>query len=237
MHPQIPNGIIESEVIVLAFEIDQTKESWTDYTDILSINETERAQEFYYPEDKLRFSKCRSILRNALSKWGDNSPEELKIAVSTNGKPYLNQKENIKFSISHTEGFAGIAFSRNHEIGIDVENRDRNTNVDEVAKKVFTPIEREIINTESGIDKRKLFFRFWTSKEAFLKNIGLGLGLDPKKVNLNLQGENRKYSTLECSHIPYASSLRLVELACPEPYIMTVCAFEEASENLNVVFL
>ena len=72
MHPQIPNGIIESEVIVLAFEIDQTKESWTDYTDILSINEMERAQEFYYPEDKLRFSKCRSILRNALSKWGDD---------------------------------------------------------------------------------------------------------------------------------------------------------------------
>ena len=237
MHQQIPNGIIESEVIVLAFKIDPIKESWKNYTGILSKNEINSAEEFYYPQDKLRFSKCRNILRNALSKWVDNDPEELAIAVSTNGKPYLNQKENIKFSISHTEGFAGIAFSRNHEIGIDVENRDRNTNVDEVAKKVFTPIEREIINTKSGIDKRKLFFRFWTSKEAFLKSIGLGLGLDPKKVNLSLQTENRKYGTLECSHIHYASSLRLVELACPEPYIMTVCAFEEASENVNVVFL
>ncbi|HAA87043.1 MAG TPA: hypothetical protein DCE22_02240, partial [Verrucomicrobiales bacterium] len=64
------------------------------------------------------------------------------------------------------------------------ENRDRNTNIDEVAEKVFTQSERKIIATESGIDKRKLFFRFWTSKEAFLKSIGLGLGLDPKKVNL-----------------------------------------------------
>lgn len=236
MHQQIPNGIIESEVIVLAFKIDPIKESWKDYTGILSKNEINRAEEFYYPQDKLRFSKCRNILRNALSKWVDNDPEELEIAVSTNGKPYLNQKPSIKFSISHTEGFAGIAFSRNHEIGIDVEDRDRDTNINEVAAKVFTQSEREIMDAQSGIDKRKIFFRFWTSKEAFLKSIGLGLGLDPKKVNLNLQTENRKYGTLKCSHIPYSSSLRLVELTCPEPYIMTICTSEEALQNVNVVF-
>ena len=237
MHQQIPNGIIESEVIVLTFKINPFKENWTDYANVLPKNEMDRAEEFHYSQDKLRFSKCRSILRNTLSKWLNNDPEELEITVSTNGKPYLKQKHSIKFSISHTEGFAGIAFSRDHEIGLDVENCNRDTNIIEVAKKVFTLSERAIIDAESDIDKRKMFFRFWTSKEAFLKTTGLGLSLDPKKVNLNLQTENKKYGTLECSHISHSSSLRLVELTCPKPYIMTVCTSEEALGNVNVFFL
>ena len=43
MHQQIPNGIIEDEAVVLAFEVDPIKESWTDYTGALPKDEIDRA--------------------------------------------------------------------------------------------------------------------------------------------------------------------------------------------------
>ena len=156
MHQKIPNGIIEGEVVVLAFEVDPIKESWTDYANSLPRNEIDRAREFHYPQDKLRFTKCRSILRNTLSKWLNDNTKELNIALETNGKPYLKENPEIQFNISHTEGFAGIAFCMEYGVGIDVENTARATDIEQVAKKVFTESEQVIMNAETTPDKRKI---------------------------------------------------------------------------------
>jgi 4'-phosphopantetheinyl transferase len=234
MHQKIPNGIIEGEVVVLAFEVDPIKESWTDYANALPKNEIDRAREFHYPQDKLRFTKCRSMLRNTLSKWLNNNTKELNIALETNGKPYLKENPEIRFNISHTEGFAGIAFCMKYEIGIDVENTTRATDINQVAEKVFTESEQVMITAKTDLDKRKMFFRLWTAKEAFLKTTGLGLSLDPKKINLNLPTENKEYGTLECNHELCSPTLRFVELSCPEPYIMTLCASEAALGEISV---
>ena len=237
MHQQIPNGITENEVLVIAFEIDPIKESWTDYVTALPKNELDRAGEFHYLEDKLRFTKCRSVLRNTLSKWLNNNPEEIEITFGKNGKPYLKQTHGIEFSISHTKDFGGIAFSRHYEIGIDVENINRDTNIIQVAEKVFTDEERVMLHAEGDPIKRKIFFRLWTAKEALLKATGLGLSLDPKKINLNLPAKNEDHGTLECDHESCSTTLRFMELSCPEPYMMTLCTHEKALDNVKVFFL
>jgi len=237
MHQQIPNGIIEGEIVVLTFKINPIKESWTDYMESLPKNELDRAREFHYPADKLRFTKCRSILRNTLSRWLNNNTKELNIGLKTNGKPYLKENPEIKFNISHTEGFAGIAFCKEYEIGIDVENSTRATDIDQVAEKVFTQSEKLTLNSETVLDKRKMFFRLWTAKEAVLKNTGLGLTLDPKKIESNLSTKNKKYGTFECYQVKNSSSLRSVEIACPDPYIMTLCASEESLDEISVLCL
>tara|TARA_B110000438_G_C15697767_1_gene599693 strand:+ start:418 stop:1131 length:714 start_codon:yes stop_codon:yes gene_type:complete len=234
MHQQIPNGIIEDEVVVLAFEVDPIKESWTDYTGALPKDEIDRAGEFYYPQDKLRFTKCRSILRNTLSKWAEKAPKKISIAYGENRKPHLKENPEIQFNISHTEGFAGIAFCKEYEVGIDVENTNRATDIDQVAKKVFTKREQRNILVKNDLIKKKIFFRHWTAKEAFLKNTGLGLTLDPKEIESNLPTENKKSGTFECAQVKNSSSLRFVEIPCPEPYIMTVCASEKLLGKISV---
>ncbi|MDE0569411.1 MAG: 4'-phosphopantetheinyl transferase superfamily protein [Verrucomicrobiales bacterium] len=234
MHQQIPNGIIEGEVVVLAFEVDPIKESWTDYTDTLPKNEIDRAREFHYPQDKLRFTKCRSILRNTLSKWSKKAPKKISIAYGENKKPHLKENPEIQFNISHTEGFAGIAFCKEYEVGIDVENTTRATDIDQVAEKVFTKREQRNISVKNDLTKKKIFFRHWTAKEAFLKNTGLGLTLDPKKIESNLPTENKKNGTFECAQVKNSSSLRFVGIPCPEPYIMTLCASEESLGKISV---
>jgi 4'-phosphopantetheinyl transferase len=42
------------------------------------------------------------------------------------GKPYLKSKK-IHFNLTHTVGYAALAVSEKHEIGLDIERLDRKT--------------------------------------------------------------------------------------------------------------
>ena len=111
MPQHIPNNIKKGEIIILVFEIDSTQEKWSDYDTILSKNEKNKAHEFQHPDDRLSFTKCRSILRSTLSKWLNCDPNEINIIHRENGKPYLEHSKVIEFNITHTKGLSAIAFS------------------------------------------------------------------------------------------------------------------------------
>ena len=236
MPQPIPDIIKKGEVLILVFEIDSTQEKWSDYDEILSENEKNKANEFQYLDDKLSFTKCRSILRSTLSKWLNCGPSEINIIHRENGKPYLEHSKVIEFNITHTKGLAAIAFSIDSEVGIDVENLNREINLDQVAKKVFTTSEQSLINGNNQNDKKKTFFRLWTSKESYLKSTGLGLRIDPRKISLDPPIENKKHGTLKCENVLNSHALRLIELKCPGSYIMTLCA-PETSQSINTLFI
>ena len=236
MPQPIPDIIKKGEVLILVFEIDSTQEKWSDYDTILSKNEKNKAHEFQHQDDKLSFTKCRSILRSTLSKWLNCNPNEINIIHRENGKPYLEHSKVIEFNITHTKGLAAIAFSIDSEVGIDVENLNREINLDQVAKKVFTTSEQSLINANNQNDKKKTFFRLWTSKESYLKATGQGLRIDPRKISVDPPIENKKHGILKCENDLNSHTLRLIELKCPDPYIMTLCA-PETSQSINTVFL
>ena len=236
MPQHIPDTIKKGEIIILVFEIDSTQEKWSDYDTILSKNEKNKAHEFQHPDDRLSFAKCRSILRSTLSKWLNCDPNEINIIHRENGKPYLEHSKVIEFNITHTKGLAAIAFSIDSEIGIDVENLNREINLDQVAKKVFTKSEQSLIDSNNQKDKKKMFYRLWTSKESYLKATGLGLRVDPRKISVDPPIENKKHGTLKCENDLNSHNLRLIELKCPDPHIMTLCA-PETSQSINTLFI
>ena len=236
MPQHIPDTIKKGEIIILVLEIDSTQEKWSDYDTILSKNEKNKAHEFQHPDDRLSFTKCRSILRSTLSKWLNCDPNEINIIHRENGKPYLEHSKVIEFNITHTKGLAAIAFSIDSEVGIDAENLNREINLDQVAKKVFTTSEQSLINANNQNDKKKTFFRLWTSKESYLKATGQGLRIDPRKISVDPPIENKKHGTLKCENDLNSHHLLLIELKCPDPYIMTLCA-PETSQSINTVFL
>ena len=236
MPQPIPDIIKKGEVLILVFEIDSTQEKWSDYDTILSKNEKNKTHEFQHADDRLSFTKCRSILRSTLSKWLNCNPNEINIIHRENGKPYLEHSKVIEFNITHTKGLAAIAFSIDSEVGIDVENLNREINLDQVAKKVFTTSEQSLINANNQNDKKKTFFRLWTSKESYLKATGQGLRIDPRKISVDPPIGNKKHGTLKCENDLNSHHLLLIELKCPDPYIMTLCA-PETSQSINTVFL
>lgn len=100
-----------------------------------------------------------SLLKNILNK--EYNIVGYTIVYNKNGKPYLNNINNIYFSISHSDKYLVIAIS-NKKIGVDIEK----------IKKYNTKI-NDFLNIIPKNEEE--FFEYWTKKEALIKLKGLSL--------------------------------------------------------------
>jgi 4'-phosphopantetheinyl transferase len=84
----------------------------------------------------------------------------------------------FSFSSCHS-GFLG-AWSSTHAIGVDVEDRTRDLQALELARRFFMDAETQRVEGAGGTARVRTFLQFWILKEAALKSIGQGLafGLD-----------------------------------------------------------
>ena len=96
-------------------------------------------------------------------------PKEEAIKRTARGKPYFEQPDAPRFSLSHSGGLWGCTFSRD-AIGFDVE-RARARDWAAVAQRFFHPAERDLA-LSCGEDT---FFLLWTAKESYVKYLGTGI--------------------------------------------------------------
>ena len=105
-------------------------------------------------------------------------PHELRLGRREHGKPFLSGREDVHFSVSHSDGW--IAFVRDDApVGLDIQrisHRERKP-----AMNFFTASERELIL--SSDDPDGCFFRAWTAKEAYIKLLGTGLSTPLRSVD------------------------------------------------------
>ncbi|MBQ4291021.1 MAG: 4'-phosphopantetheinyl transferase superfamily protein [Clostridia bacterium] len=89
------------------------------------------------------------------------------------GKKPVFADSPFRFSLSHSGTLVSCAVSE-LEVGCDLEIL-RPIRL-ELAKRFFQPDEAQIIlSAPTEEDRNRLFFRYWTCKESFLKCIGTGL--------------------------------------------------------------
>ena len=80
------------------------------------------------------------------------------------------------------------------DIGVDVEELDRNVRLDALAKHAFHPDEYETwLSLEQD---REYWFKVWTIKEAVLKASGLGIRLDLNTLNTQAHPIDQRESVL-----------------------------------------
>jgi len=120
------------------------------------------------------------LLVKTLSEFG---VKDVSIRLGKAGKPYLEGREDVFFSLSHSGKYAVAAF-RNKEIGVDVEV------ISDVSEKVMRRVstDREYAYLMS-LDKEKRnaeFCRLWTAKESFVKLKGEGFSISPKRLEVSL---------------------------------------------------
>ena len=97
---------------------------------------------------------------------------DMEYAKNMHGKPFFKNYPDIKFSLSHSGGYALCAVS-DCEAGVDIEKyRDTKTAL-EIAKRYFTAAEYEYVKNYG--DTKQIFFKLWTRKESLLKAIGTGI--------------------------------------------------------------
>lgn len=141
------------------------------------------------PADKQRSICAYRLLEIALARENICLASE-EMAYGENGRPYLKNRADIHFSMSHSGERVMCAVSLG-EVGCDVE-KIKSPNL-KVAKRFFHAEEYEYLlslNTEE--ERRQAFFRLWTMKESVIKMTGQGMKMPLSKMLIRLgDGESK----------------------------------------------
>lgn len=191
--------LFKDSVHIWSTDLNLPTELLTNLTGILSLDERQRAERFYFEPDKKKFIACRGLLRIILSRYLNLAPDRLEFTYALQGKPELNntvREERLCFNVSHSHNLAVYAIALNRSVGIDLEYLRQIPNVQQLAERFFSPNEYTIINTLPKEQQQEVFFRFWTIKEAYLKATGEGLaGLQKIAVSFTQENSINLYHT------------------------------------------
>ena len=99
-------------------------------------------------------------------------PLACETAEGEHGKPYLPARPSVFFNLSHSGSFAMCVVS-GVPAGCDIERTGEART--EIAKRFFTEEEAADIFGAEASERGKLFYRYWTLKESYIKCTGLGM--------------------------------------------------------------
>ncbi|XP_033111871.1 L-aminoadipate-semialdehyde dehydrogenase-phosphopantetheinyl transferase-like [Anneissia japonica] len=176
-----------------------TKEEWMLASRCIQKEEKDRIAKFHFANDA-RAAMCgRLLLRKVIaeSEFTDILWQDIKLARTDKGKPYLEDKNsivdtdlatNFNFNASHQGDYAVVALESSWGCGIDVMKVEMPTvRVEEyfrLMNRQFTPAEwKTIKGAGTGKQQMEMFYRHWCLKESYIKAIGIGLGFDLQRIS------------------------------------------------------
>ena len=150
------------------------------FLELLSADEHERMSRLVFDRDQRRFLLTRALVRTMLSRYAAVAPGDWAFVANVHGRPELLDRPSgvpdLRFNISHTEGLIACAVTIGREVGVDVEHVGRRLTHD-VPARFFAPREVADLNAVPEPERHKVFFDYWTLKEAYIKARGFGLAL------------------------------------------------------------
>jgi 4'-phosphopantetheinyl transferase len=159
---------------------------------MLDPDEEARAGRFAFAADRARFLVAHAALRSRLGQEIGCPPQEVRYRRGPQGKPALaeggsDRARRLCFNLSHSRRVALIAWA-DRELGVDVEDADRDVDELELGRTVFSAREQEALAAiPVGQARRAAFYALWTRKEAILKALGTGLSREPRTIDLGLR--------------------------------------------------
>ena len=132
------------------------------------------------------------------------------------GKPYFDSYIHIHFNISHCPCAVACALDST-SVGIDVQDIAR-ANKPLVWQRVCSNKERDALAKSN--DPPRLFARFWSLKESYVKYTGEGIGQDLKKLDFH-----------DCIHSTQKKRGLFFTVLEYENYVLSVCSMHP---NLSI---
>jgi 4'-phosphopantetheinyl transferase len=160
-----------------------TPDAWAQhdaYRALLSPDEHDRMARLVFERDRRRFLLTRALVRTMLSRYAGVRPTDWSFIANVHGRPEILDRPrgvpDLRFNVSHTEGLIACAVTIGREVGVDVEHIGRRLTYD-VAARFFAPREVSDLRDLSEDEQHRVFFDYWTLKEAYIKARGFGLAL------------------------------------------------------------
>ena len=185
---------------------------------LLSSEERERAARFHFEKDRRHYTAARGILRSLLSDYLSVQAGQIVFTYNKYGKPELDLGAtggSLRFNLSHSHGLALFGFTRDRDLGIDLELIRPERATDEIAERFFAAAETAVLRSLPKEIRSRAFFDCWTRKEAFIKARGLGLSLPLHSFVVSLApGERPALLSLQSDpQAPARWSLRDLDVA------------------------
>jgi 4'-phosphopantetheinyl transferase len=169
--PPLESGEVQLWRVDLADIGDRTSV----YSSSLSAEEQVIANRRRAGRTRDHFTIGRACLRSLLGNALNVDPTQIAVTEGPHGKPEISGS-TLHFNVAHSKDTILIALSRHNPVGVDVEYMDRPTDLMDVAQANFTEDETASLLAITGpTARRKLFYTYWTRKEAVVKADGRGL--------------------------------------------------------------
>ncbi len=178
----------DNELHIWKTKISENKHDLDFCRYLLTSEELIHANEFYFVEDRNRYIIARAILRRLIFGYTGILPNSIVFEYTEYGKPFLAAKNNIqgmKFNIAHSKNAVVFAFTKNIDVGIDIEFVNKDFVIDDLVKYCCSEQEQYHLKSLPEDQRYRYFYKLWVIKEAIVKAMGLGLSYDLKRIYIN----------------------------------------------------
>lgn len=149
------------------------------------------------------------------------------------GRPVVAGHGPIEVSLSRAADVVAVAVSLAGPVGVDIESvaAAARAPFDDIA---FGPHERRELRFVDAADAAWARASMWTSKEAVLKAIGVGVVLDPARITVSVPRRERERHP-EVEDFPGAAGLRLTSFDPALGVVGTVALVSARRRRVRVV--
>jgi 4'-phosphopantetheinyl transferase len=172
-----------------------------DFQATLDPEERQRAARFVFERDRQRYIISHGIVRDILARYSGLAAPKLRFSTNSYGKPQLlaaGDAAGLQFNLSHSHDLALVAVALNRAVGVDVEQMRAELAGLEIARQTFAPAEVADLLAMPASQQTQAFFNCWTRKEAYIKAVGQGLGIDLSSFIVSLKpGEPARLCSID----------------------------------------
>jgi 4'-phosphopantetheinyl transferase len=149
------------------------------YDVLLAPPERKRRDRYLFERSRREYLMTRALVRSTLSRYARVPPEAWTFRDNAWGRPEIGLPEHawLRFNLSNTRGLIACVVARELEIGVDVEDTERQGQTVAIADRFFSSREVVALRALPLTAQRDRFFDYWTLKEAYIKARGMGLAI------------------------------------------------------------
>jgi 4'-phosphopantetheinyl transferase len=212
----IPPIVLPDSTLIQVWRLAIPAVRAADVMPLLVEDERLRAARFVFEKDRDQFVIVRGWLRRLCGAYLSCAPEMVRFQYGAAGKPALlaNDAEvDLRFNVSHSGDYALLAFSLARDVGVDVERVEDRLDVDSLAQSCFSAPELQSFQGCMPGERLTTFFRYWTSKEAYIKTLGGGLSIPLQEFTIDLRSDTVRWRV----YTPVSASRPVIVELLPMP--------------------